>query len=159
MVVGFLGGTWLIHTTIRRREILELAERAGEVAKRLFFVLVGSALFGPAGGPFFRIAPILPFAAAFLLVRGVARALGAATGRYVAGESLSLRAMWKAGLHPLGSLAVGLAVQTLYLPIQLSHNTLVAGALLSIFLSQALPVPPLEVRSTALMASRPKQQT
>ena len=42
---------------------------------------------------------------------------------------------------PAERLAHGLAVQLLYLPADLTHNTLIAGALLALFVSQLLPVP------------------
>lgn len=153
--VGFAGGAWLINTTVRRREVLELTERAGEGVERILFLLVGSVIGGYSGGPFFEVLPLVPAAIAILLLRIAARVIGTITGSYFFRQQWAWQTVWKIGCQPLGSLSMGLAVQMLYLPVQFAHNTLIASVLLSVFLSQLLPFFPSQRPATT---SQPPRQ-
>ena len=143
--VGFVGGGWLINTSIRRREILELADRAGCVVEPVFFVLLGTWI----GGGQLASDPVAVglFGVALFLTRGVARSLAAA----LVGRTLHQKMPWTvllvAGSRPMGALSAALIVQVLYLPLQTNQAVLVPGALLALFLGQALFVqPPAEAR-------------
>ncbi len=137
--VGFIGGGWLINTTVRRRDVLELAERAGTVAEPIFFTLLGTLI---SAGSFFELHPLVPFAILLLLSRGIIRMLGVAAGWHLSSQNRTWWNTIETGWRPLGVLSAALVVQGLYLPLQLAHNTLIAGALLAVFLSQAFVIPP-----------------
>ncbi|MDA0748133.1 MAG: hypothetical protein O2954_16545, partial [bacterium] len=44
IVVGFIGGAWLINTTVRRREVLELVEGGTGMIEPFFFLILGGVL-------------------------------------------------------------------------------------------------------------------
>ena len=158
--VGFAGGAWLINTTVRRREALELTERAGEGVKRLLFLLIGSVIGGYSGGPFVEFPSLIPTTVALLTLRIAARTIGAITGSYFSRQKWAWQTVWKTGWQPLGGLSVGIAVQMLYLPVRFAHNTLIASVLLSVFLSQLLPFFPSQrsARSAEVASSQPPKQ-
>lgn len=136
LAVGFWGGIWLINTTVRKREVLEQTERAGAVIEPLFFVLLGSLL-----DPFeLEWAPLLLFAAAILVARGLARTLSVAVVSRVSREYLSWQEILRLSLRPLGSLSAGVAAQLLVLAPHHRPDAFVAAMLLAVFLSQTLPV-------------------
>ena len=57
----------------------------------------------------------------------------------------------------MGGISAALAAQGLYLTLQLTHNTLVAGALFSVFLSQVLIIPAAEDNVSVPPSSVPNQ--
>ena len=123
------------------RELVELLDRASDGLEQVFYILLGSVIGGYSGGCFAEIVPLAPVALCLLAVRGIARTAGAAVRQYIAGTRWNLWGLYYSGWRPMGTLAAGLAVQLLYLPADLTHNTLIAGALLALFVSQLLPVP------------------
>ncbi len=133
--VGFVGGGWLINTTVRRREVLELAERAGAVAEPIFFMLLGSLMVGGEES-FFKPYPLVLFTVGLFLMRGLIRMLGVVAAWHISDRNRTWQNIIDVGWCPLGTLSAALIVQGLYLPLRLTHNTLIAGALFSVFLSQ-----------------------
>lgn len=133
--VGFIGGGWLINTTVRRREVLELTERAGAVAEPIFFMLLGSIVVGGEAA-FFRPDPLVLFTVGLFLMRGLIRMLGVVAAWHISDRNRTWQNLIDVGWCPLGTLSAALIVQGLYLPLRLTHNTLIAGALFSVFLSQ-----------------------
>ena len=143
--VGFVGGGWLINTSIRRREILELADRAGYVVEPAFYALLGTWI----GGGQLASDPVVIglFGVALFLGRGLIRSLAAALVGRARHQKMHWNALLVAGSRPLGALSAALIVQVLYLPVQANQAALVPGALLALFLSQALFVqPPADTR-------------
>ena len=142
LFVGFLGGMWLINTTVRKREVLELADRTHAFVCPVFYILLGSVIGGYGGGPFFQIAPLVPFGVALFLVRGLVRMLSLTIANRIWGPSYPRRSILEISGLPMNYLSVAIAVQGLYLGLGLTHNTLIAGALVAVFLSQACLFPP-----------------
>ena len=143
--VGLVGGGWLINTSIRRREVLELADRAGCVVEPVFYALLGTWI----GGGQLASDPVVLglFGAALFLGRGAARSLAAALVGRTLRQKMSWNVLLTTGSRPLGALSAALIVQGLYLPLQTNQAVFVPGALLALFLSQALFVqPPSEAR-------------
>ena len=136
VVVGFLGGAWLINATVRRREVLELADRTGATVEPVVYILVGTIIGGYGGGLFFDPTTILPFAACLLALKVVTRMLANGAARRVSGRPRESSELLAVGFPLCGSLSAALVIQGLYLPLRLEHNTVLAGALLLVFLSQ-----------------------
>ena len=155
LVAGFLGGSWLINTTVRKREVLEITDRSVAIIGPIFFILLGSFIGGYGGSPFFRTGPLVPFAVALLIGRGLVRMLGMViSGRLWSerkADSFGIKFSWP----PLGSLSICIAVQAIHLPLELHHNTLIAGTVLAVFLSQLVIVSP--QRSALVSQARPSR--
>ena len=155
--IGFLGGAWLINATVRRREVLELTERAGAVVEPVFFLLLGSAISGYSGEPPFEVPSVILVPVVLLLVRTMSRVMGSLAARRISEQKQTWQEALRTGWLPLGGVSAALAVQGLYLPIQLAHNTLITGALFSIFLSQILVIPASEESVSSSSSPRPNQ--
>jgi hypothetical protein len=143
--VGGVGGAWLINTSIRRREVLEMADRAGYVVEPVFYALVGTWIGDGQLLPDPLVVGLLGLA--LFLGRGVARILAAALASRALHQRMPGTVLLIAGTRPLGAVSAALIVQVLYLPVQTDPAVFVPGALLALFLSQALFVqPPAETR-------------
>jgi hypothetical protein len=138
LLVGFLAGTWLINTTIRRRIVLELSERISGVAEPTFYFLVGSIL-GTAWISEGQVIGV--FVASLLLSRLFVRGMGQAAADKLQNCWRSWTPPLAVGLRPMGTVSVASVVQAYYLVPALQSSELLIACLFSVYLSQLLPVP------------------
>ncbi len=139
--IGFIAGAWLINTTVAKRGLLEALASVDHAMVPLFYLFVGTLIGGYGGGVFFEWAPLLPLMALILIVRGMGRTLGYSVCQYLWRVPEAWRDTLELSARPLGNLSVALSVQTFFL-LELSHNTLIAGLLGSVILSQIMLFPP-----------------
>jgi len=139
IVAGFVGGVWVINTTVRKREIAELSEYATSIVEPIFVLTLGALIAGHHSPVSIDPSATAAVALAFLLLRGLAR-----TSRSLAalvpqtkpprGQNHSLYA-WL----PMGRTSIGLIAQLLLFPM--GGATLSAGLLLAVALSQSIVLP------------------
>ena len=142
LVLGFIAGGWLTNTTVAKRGLLEALSQVDNAIIPLFYIFVGTLIGGFGGGVFFYAPPLLPLIAMILIVRVIGRTLGYSISQYLWGAPESWRATLELSARPLGTLSVALAIQALML-LSLAHNTLIAGLLASVVVSQVTLFPPL----------------
>ena len=138
LFIGFFAGAWLINTTARKRQVLELTDRTSAVLEPAFFILAGSIIGGFGGSPFFK--GTMPFMLAFamLFIRVFAHLAAQFIGNQLFKQDQSPKASFFENWTPLGNLGVALSIQLLFLPVEFEHNALSAGTLLAVILSQVL---------------------
>jgi hypothetical protein len=141
LCIGFVAGAWLINTTVAKRGLLEALARVDGVLVPLFYLFVGTLVGGYGGGLFFEWPPLLPLIAIILIVRGMSRTLGYSVSQYIWRVPETWRDTLELSARPLGSISVAFAVQA-FLLLELSHNTLIAGLLGSVIVSQVALFPP-----------------
>lgn len=141
LTVGFIMGIWVINTTVSRRGLLETLTRVDMVIKPFFYFFIGTLIGGYGGGIFFHWPPLLPLILMVLVVRAMGRTLGYAVSQYVWNIPATWHETLELSARPLGSLSVAVAIQAFYM-LPLTHNTLIAGLLATVFVSQLLLFPP-----------------
>ncbi len=139
IVTGFVGGVWVINTTVRKREISELAEYASSIVEPVFVLFLGAltATDHLAGSIDPKMAAAI--ATGFLILRGTARSTRslvalAARVRPSRGPVHAIQA-WL----PLGRTSIGLIAQLALFPMDVP--LLVTGLLLAVVLSQSIVLP------------------
>ena len=142
LAVGFIAGTWLINTTISKREVTELTARANDAIEPIFYVLMGTIVGGFGGGRFFLLAPLVPLATMMILVRAMGRMIGLTIAQTVSQTSETWRELLSLSFLPQNTLAVAVSMQVLYM-LDFEHHTLIAGLPLAVFLGQVILIPPL----------------
>ena len=141
LIVGFFAGIWLIHTTVAKREIVEITTRTTDALEPIFFVLFGTIIGEFVAGPSFFFIPLFFLAFTMVLVRVMGRIIGCAISQAVWQIPQTWRELFAASCHPQGTLAVAVVAQALYL-LDFQHNTLVAGLVLAVFFGQIVLIPP-----------------
>jgi Kef-type K+ transport system membrane component KefB len=139
--IGFIAGVWLINTTVAKRSLLEALARVDSGLIPLFYLFVGTLIGGYGGDTFFKWPPLLPLIAMILIVRSMGRTLGYSVSQYLWHVPETWRDTLELSARPLGTLSVAIAVQALFL-LELSHNTLIAGLLGAVVISQITLFPP-----------------
>ena len=139
--IGFIAGAWLINTTVAKRSLLEALSRVDSGLTPLFFLFVGTLIGGYGGEDFFKWQPLLPLIAMILVVRAIGRTLGYSVSQYLWRVPETWRDTLELSARPLGTLSVAFAVQALFL-LELNHNTLIAGLLGAVIISQITLYPP-----------------
>ena len=139
IVAGFVGGVWVINTTVRKREISELSEYATTIVEPMFVLVLGGLTAGHLRPGGVDPATAAVVASAFLILRGMARSTRSIVA--LAGRARPARGPANA-LHawlPLGRTSIGLIAQLLLFPMDVP--LLVTGLLLSVALSQSIVLP------------------
>ena len=139
--IGFIAGAWLINTTVAKRSLLEALARVDSGLKPLFYLFVGTLFGGYESGAFFKCQPFLPLIVMILIVRAMGRTLGFSLSQYLWQVPETWRDTLELSARPLGTLSVAFAVQALFL-LELNHNTLIAGLLGAVIISQVTLFPP-----------------
>ncbi len=140
LVIGFVGGAWLINTSVQRRNILELSESVGAAVEPIFFGLLGSLLAQHVVSPTFPFQETVIFAILFFMLRGSIKTLCLLMGRYISPMNRPWTDLTAMAWRPLGALSAAVLIQGLYVGIDFTNHALISGALITIFLTQALPV-------------------
>lgn len=139
--VGLFAGIWLVNASVTKREVQLFSLRASNVIEPLFFFLFGTAIGGYGGGGFFLTYPLILFALTVLIVRTMGCTLGLAVSHYLWAIPKSWQEIQALSLRPMGTLSAAIGVQALYL-LNLEHNTLVAGLVFAVLLTQTAILPP-----------------
>jgi hypothetical protein len=139
--IGFVGGVWVINSTVRKREFCERAEFASNIVEPLLMALFGMVLVqGQLVSPYDPTTIVL-VALALLLIRGLSRTLGDATGAFALGGSSRIRAFSEFGWLPMGRNSTAIVLQAAVLPVTFGDTDVLAGLLLAVAFSQAIVIP------------------
>lgn len=149
--VGFVGGVWVINTTVRKREFTERAEFASNLVEPLLMGLFGVLLVqGQIARPS-DPATIVLVALALVLIRGVSRTVGDAAAALTLRRGARVRAVTEFGWLPMGRNSTAIVVQAAVLPVTFDDTGVLAGLLLAVAFTQAIVLP---VRSDAPRPAR-----
>ena len=139
--IGFVGGVWVINTTVRKREFTERAEFASNLVEPLLMGLFGVVL---AQGQFDRPsdpAIIILVALSLVIIRGLSRSLGDAGSKLLQNRSSPVRAITEFGWLPMGRNSTAIILQAAVLPVTFEDTGALAGLLLAVAFSQAIVLP------------------
>ena len=138
--IGFVGGVWVINTTVRKREFTERAEFASNLIEPLLMGLFGALLVQglttSASGP----ATIIVVAISLALLRGVSRTVGEAASDLGVRKS-SARLISEFTWRPMGRNSTAIVLQAAVLPVTFEDTGVLAALLLAVALSQAIVLP------------------
>jgi hypothetical protein len=150
--IGFVGGVWVINTTVRKREFTERAEYASGLVEPLLMGLFGVLLVqGQLASPS-DPATIVLVALSLILIRGVSRTLGDAASAILLKRSSRVSAFSEFAWLPMGRNSTAIVLQAAVLPVTFEDSAVLSGLLLAVAFSQAIVLP---VRSSALRKTRP----
>lgn len=139
--IGFVGGVWVINTTVRKREFTERAEFASNLVEPLLMGLFGALLvqgqFATPSDP----SGIIVVALALVLIRGISRTLGNAASVVGLRRGARVRMISTFGWLPMGRNSTAIVLQAAVLPVTFEDTGVLAGLLLAIALSQAIVLP------------------
>jgi hypothetical protein len=139
--IGFVGGVWVINTTVRKREFTERAEFASNLVEPLLMGLFGALLVqGQAATPS-EPGSIVLVALALVILRGFCRTLGDATSTLCLRRGSKLRFVSEFGWLPMGRNSTAIVLQAAVLPVTFEDTTVLAGLLLAVAFSQAIVLP------------------
>jgi len=141
LAVGLLAGLWVINTTVRKREILELAETAGAAAEPVFLVLAGAALVSLHADSGANPRTVLVVAAGILLLRAAARGLAAFAAHTVQDRLFRGVDLLVFAWNPMGLVAVALAVQSLLVEPRFASPSVPVGLLIAVLFTQTIVLP------------------
>ena len=150
--IGFVGGVWVINTTVRKREFTERAEFASNLVEPLLMGLFGALLVqGQSAAPS-DPGNIVVVALALVLLRGFSRTFGDAISTFLLRRSSKVRVVSEFGWLPMGRNSTAIVLQAAVLPVTFEDTGVLAGLLLAVALSQAIVLP---VRGDARLRTRP----
>ncbi len=139
--IGFVGGVWVINTTVRKREFTERAEFASNLVEPLMMGLFGVLLmqgqFESPSDP--GIICLVAFV--LVLIRGLSRTLGDVTGSFLLKRSTKIRPFSEFGWLPMGRNSTAIIFQAAVLPVTFEDTGVLAGLLLAVAFSQAIVLP------------------
>ena len=139
--IGFVGGVWVINTTVRKREFTERAEFASNLVEPLLMGLFGALLVqGQLANPS-DPATIVVVAVTLILIRGISRTLGDATSAMALGGSSKVKAFSEFAWLPMGRNSTAIVIQAAVLPVTFDDSAVLAGLLLAVAFSQAIVLP------------------
>lgn len=141
LVVGFLAGIWLIHTTVAKREVVAITARTTDVIEPIFFALFGTVIGEFVDSTSFFLFSLVLVSVTMVFVRAMGRTIGFAISQAVWQIPRTWRELFAASWHPQGTLAVAVAAQACYI-LEFQHIMLIASLVLSVFLSQIVLIPP-----------------
>ncbi len=134
ILIGLVSGAWLINTTLRRREVINLVNPPSTFLEGIFMILWGT-LIGEKSAPDLYI--VLVMSLPLFAAAGVAKILGAHIGAWLFTREISKgREVFGLGLLPCGSISLVLVlIGTDALPI-LSQNIALISILTATILSR-----------------------
>ncbi len=140
LIIGFVAGTWLINTSVQRRDILELSESVGAAVEPIFLGLAGSLISRYVMGTAFPFQEVMIFAVVCFVLRGSIKTVVLLMSRCLSPTHQSWRDLFTMAWRPLGTLSAAILIQGLYVGIDFTNHALIVGALALLFLTQALPI-------------------
>jgi len=139
--VGFVGGVWVINTTVRKREFIERSEFASSLVEPLLMGLFGVLLVqGQLASPS-DPSTIVVVAVTLVLIRGISRTLGELASNLLLKRPTRISAFSEFGWLPMGRNSTAIVLQAAVLPVTFEDSAVLAGLLLAVALSQAIVLP------------------
>jgi len=139
--IGFVGGVWVINTTVRKREFTERAEFASNLVEPLLMGLFGLLLVqGQVTTPS-DPGTIVLVAVALILLRVLSRTAGDWIGSLMSKRPGRFRLIREFGWLPMGRNSTAIVLQAAVLPVTFEDTAVLAGLLLAVALSQAIVIP------------------
>jgi len=157
--IGFVGGVWVINTTVRKREFTERAEFASSLVEPLLMGLFGVLLVqGQLATPS-DPSTIVLVALALILIRGISRTLGDAAGSLLLRRSSKFSVFREFAWLPMGRNSTAIVLQAAILPVTFHDSAVLSGLLLAVAFSQAivLPVRPSGQQTVRVVAENGEQ--
>jgi hypothetical protein len=153
LAIGFIGGVWVINTTVSRRGLLEALAGVDGTMTPLFYGFLGTLIGGFEGGSFFHWSPMVPLIIMIVVVRSMGRTLGFSVSQHLWRVPDTWLATLELSARPLGRLSVAFAVQAFFL-LDLAHNTLITGLLGAVVVSQVSLFPPQPQATRAVLTAQ-----
>ena len=158
--IGFVGGVWVINTTVRKREFTERAEFASGLVEPLLMGVFGALLVQDQSAVASDPGRIILVALGLVILRGASRTLGDAASILSLRRSTRVQMITEFAWLPMGRNSTAIVLQAAVLPVTFEDTGVLAGLLLAIALSQAVVLPIKgEIRRPARMPGINGEQT
>ena len=139
--VGFVGGVWVINTTVRKREFTERADFASNLVEPLLMGLFGVLLVqGQLSNPS-EPSTIFIVALTLVLIRGISRTLGDVASNLILRRPSKILTFSEFAWLPMGRNSTAIVLQAAALPVTFEDSAVLVGLLLAIAFSQAIVLP------------------